>query len=183
MSWDLPVPTSTNHDWLFQELLSHAVIFFELISLLRVRQPVKQMRKGIKETESGLFLRKGRMFTDPFPRESNFDPAHQLATTNSSSDEDEPYPVPLEKVSVVTGFLRQFIEEVSPDILRNLMRFWVGWELPSRYLNVEVVTAKHPVALTCFTKLKLPSHYKTYEEFYQDMMMALGSIDSGFGLV
>ncbi|KAF3859034.1 hypothetical protein F7725_021433 [Dissostichus mawsoni] len=42
---------------------------------------------------------------------------------NSSSDEDEPYPVPLEKVSVVTGFLRQFIEEgwtrLNPDQEEN----------------------------------------------------------------
>ncbi|KAI9525746.1 hypothetical protein NQZ68_002293 [Dissostichus eleginoides] len=142
------------------------------------------MRKGIKETGIWPLLTE-RPDVHPilFPRESSQDLNSQTSIQhinwpqpNSSSDEDEPYPVPLEKVSVVTGFLRQFIEE-------EIMRFWVGWELPSRYLNVEVVTAKHPVALTCFTKLKLPSHYKTYEEFYQDMMMALGSIDSGFGLV
>lgn len=85
--WDLPFPTSTNRVWLFQELLSHAVIilyftfvhmYFEvgcvthvtsdcILSFLeniafvlsyclcvqvlhRVKQQIKQIRKGIKET-------------------------------------------------------------------------------------------------------------------------------------
>jgi len=63
------------------------------------------------------------------------------------------------------------------------LKFWVGWELLTTNLEVEVVTSKYPVALTCFLKLKLPSHYQTYEKFHQDLMMALSSISSGFGLV
>lgn len=99
---------------------------------------------------------------------------------NLDSDKDEEDTVPLEKISLVTGFLRKFIEYASTDVLRDLMKFWVGWEMPTRHLNVEVVTSTYPVALTCFFKLKLPSHYQI---FHQDLMMALSSIRSGFGLV
>ncbi|XP_034068865.1 uncharacterized protein LOC117544148 isoform X1 [Gymnodraco acuticeps] len=184
LSWDLPVPTSTNHDWLFQELLSHAVLH-------RVRQPIKQIRKGLKET--GIWpLVSNRPDVHPilFPREKNDELNSQTVIQNihwpqpkSDSDEDEDDAVPLEKVGLVTGFLRQFIEEASPKVLRDLLKFWVGWELLTTNLEVEVVTSKYPVALTCFLKLKLPSHYQTYEKFHQDLMMALSSISSGFGLV
>ncbi|XP_053356378.1 uncharacterized protein LOC128527807 isoform X2 [Clarias gariepinus] len=40
--WDLPVPSSSNQDWLFQQLLSHAV-------LGRVKCQIKDLRKGIKD--------------------------------------------------------------------------------------------------------------------------------------
>ncbi|XP_046891928.1 G2/M phase-specific E3 ubiquitin-protein ligase-like [Hypomesus transpacificus] len=43
LSWDLPVPSPTNHDWLFQELLTQAVLDC-------VAQPIKQIRKGLKDT-------------------------------------------------------------------------------------------------------------------------------------
>ncbi|KAF3856447.1 hypothetical protein F7725_017170 [Dissostichus mawsoni] len=182
LSWDLPVPTSTNHDWLFQELLSHAVLH-------RVRQPIKQIRKGLKET--GIWpLVSNRPDVHPilFPREKNDELNSQTVIQNihwpqPKSDSDEDDAVPLEKVSLVTGFLRQFIEEASPKVQRDLLKFWVGWELLTTNLEVEVVTSTYPVALTCFLKLKLPSHYQTYEKFHQDLMMALSSISSGFGLV
>ncbi|CAL8350446.1 unnamed protein product [Boreogadus saida] len=124
LSWDLPVPTSTNHDWLFQELLSHAVIN-------RVRLPIKQIRKGLKET--GIWpLLSSRPDVGPiiFPRESNEELKPQAVIQNihwpepkSDSDEEEDDPVPLERVSLITGFLRKFIEEASPEVLRDLMRF------------------------------------------------------------
>lgn len=182
LSWDLPFPTSTNRIWLFQELLAHAVLH-------RVKQPLKQIRKGLKET--GIWpLLADRPDVHPiiFPRESNEELNPQTVIQsitwpqpNSDSDDDDT--VPLEKVSLITGFLRKFIEEASPKVLRDLMKFWVGWELPTGNLSVEVVTSTHPVALTCFLQLKLPSHYHTYQMFHQDLMMALGSINSGFGLV
>ncbi|CAL8315343.1 unnamed protein product [Arctogadus glacialis] len=184
LSWDLPVPTSTNHDWLFQELLSHAVIH-------RVRLPIKQIRKGLKET--GIWpLLSSRPDVGPiiFPRESNEELKPQAVIQNihwpqpkSDSDEEEDDPVPLEKVSLITGFLRKFIEEASPEVLRDLMRFWVGWELPAKKLFVEVATSTYPTAFTCFYKLKLPGHYQTYLIFHQEMMMAISSVSSGFGLV
>ncbi|KAF3837723.1 hypothetical protein F7725_009491 [Dissostichus mawsoni] len=164
LSWDLPVPTSTNHDWLFQELLSHAVLH-------RVRQRIKQIHKGLKET--GIWpLVSNRPDVHPilFPREKNDELNSQTVIQNihwpqPKSDSDEDGAVPLEKV------------------LRDFMKFWVGWELLTTNLEVEVVTSTYLVALTCFLKLKFPSHYQTYEKFHQDLMMALSSISSGFGLV
>ena len=34
----------------------------------------------------------------------------------------------------------------SPKVLRDLMKSWVGWELPTRNLIIEVVTSSYPVA-------------------------------------
>ncbi|TDG99288.1 hypothetical protein EPR50_G00209420 [Perca flavescens] len=159
--------------------------------LHRVKQPIKQIRKGLKQT--GIWpLLSDRPDVHPFifPRESSEELNPQTVIQNITwpqpnfdSGEDEDDTVPLEKISLVTGFLRKFIEEAPPDVLRHLMKFWVGWELPTTKLNVEVVTSTYPVALTCFFKLKLPSHYQTYKIFHQDLMMALSSISSGFGLV
>ncbi|KAL7396910.1 hypothetical protein ABVT39_013480 [Epinephelus coioides] len=184
LSWDLPVPTASNRDWLFQELLSHAV-------LKRVKQPVKQIRKGLKETGIWpLLSARPDVHHIIFPRESteNLNPQlvmqHiQWPQPNYDSDGDDDNRIPLEKVSLVTGFLRKFIQEASQEDLRNLVRFWVGWELPSSNLKVEVVTSIYPVALTCFHKLRLPDHYQNYQKFHQDLVMALKSSVSGFGLV
>ncbi|XP_061582133.1 uncharacterized protein LOC133447318 isoform X3 [Cololabis saira] len=184
LSWDFPFPTSTNRVWLFQELLSHAVLH-------RVKQQIKQIRKGLKET--GIWpIISDRPDVHPliFPRESSekLNPQSLIQgitwpQPSCDSDEDEDDTVPLEKIALVTGYLRKFIEEATPDVLRDLTKFWVGWERPTGNMNVEVVTSTYPVALTCFMKLKLPSHYQSYTSFQQDLMMALTSIDSGFGLV
>ncbi|KAF1385988.1 hypothetical protein PFLUV_G00113470 [Perca fluviatilis] len=186
LSWDLPVPSSTNHDWLFQELLSHAVIH-------RVRQPIKQIRKSLKET--GIWpLLSNRPDVHPiiFPRESNeeLNPQDVIQSIHwpqpkfdSDEEEDNEDKVPLEKVSLITGFLRKFIEEASQEVLHDLIRFWVGWELLTRNLLVEVVTSTYLVALTCFLKLRLPSHYQAYKMFHQDLMMAMSSVSCGFGIV
>ncbi|CAB1436352.1 unnamed protein product [Pleuronectes platessa] len=159
--------------------------------LRRVKQPIKQIRKGLKET--GIWpLLSERPDVHPlfFPREANEVLDSQTVIQHivwpqpsCYSDEDEDDPVPLEKVSLITGFLRKFIEEASQEVLRDLMKFWVGWEQLTKSLVVEVVTSTYPVALTCFLKLKFPSHYQTYTMFHRDLMMALSSISSGFGLV
>ncbi|TNN48494.1 hypothetical protein EYF80_041325 [Liparis tanakae] len=157
------------------------------IVLKRVKQPIKQIRKGLKET--GIWpLLSGRPDVHPiiFSRESHEELNPQAVINNiqwsqptcDSDEEEDDDLVPLEKVSLITGFFRKFIEEASPEVLRDLMKFWVGWEQLTKNLIVEVVTATYPVALTCFLKLKLPSHYKTYEKFHQDMMMAISSISS-----
>ncbi|KAI9517842.1 hypothetical protein NQZ68_001011 [Dissostichus eleginoides] len=96
--------------------------------LHRVRQPIKQIRKGLKET--GIWPPvSNRPDVHPilFPREKNDELNSQTVIQNihwlqpkSDSDEDEDDAVPLEKVSLVTGFLRQFIEEASPKVLRDL---------------------------------------------------------------
>ncbi|XP_048034538.1 uncharacterized protein LOC125260283 isoform X2 [Megalobrama amblycephala] len=62
--WDLPVPSSTNRDWLFQQLLSHAVIG-------RVKSQIKDLRKGIKETGIWpLLSQRHDMQRIVFPRDS-----------------------------------------------------------------------------------------------------------------
>ncbi|XP_061580294.1 uncharacterized protein LOC133446301 isoform X2 [Cololabis saira] len=159
--------------------------------LHRVKQQIKQIRKGLKET--GIWpIISDRPDVHPliFPRESSekLNPQSLIQgitwpQPSCDSDEDEDDTVPLEKIALVTGYLRKFIEEATPDVLRDLTKFWVGWERPTGNMNVEVVTSTYPVALTCFMKLKLPSHYQSYTSFQQDLMMALTSIDSGFGLV
>lgn len=71
----------------------------------------------------------------------------------------------------------------SPEQLRNLMKFWIGWEVPSPVLKFELTTADLPTASTCFERLRLPQHYTSYSKFKEDMMMCLTSVDSGFGLI
>ncbi|XP_041864722.1 uncharacterized protein LOC121654576 [Melanotaenia boesemani] len=184
LSWYQPTPTSTNHDWLFQLLLTKAVLHNGI-------QPIKQIRKGLKET--GIWpLISARPDVHPilFPRESNVELNSQTMIEtirwpqpSCDSDEEEDEPVPLMNISAVTGFLRRFIEEASPEVLRDLMRFWVGWEQQMSCLYMKVVRSTYPVAHTCLHTLELPCHYQTYTMFHQDVMMALNSISSGFGMV
>ncbi|XP_046901646.1 uncharacterized protein LOC124484669 isoform X1 [Hypomesus transpacificus] len=184
LSWDLPVPSPTNHDWLFQELLTQAV-------LDRVAQPIKQIRKGLKDT--GIWpLLSDRPDVHPiiFPREADEELDAQTVIKNicwpkptSDSDQDEEDCVPFETVTLITEFLRKFIVEASPEVLRDLVKFWVGWEQLTTNLIVEVVTSTYPVAHTCFSKLKLPSHYRTYIKFHDDLSMCIRCTNSGFGLV
>ncbi|XP_045917301.1 uncharacterized protein LOC123978187 [Micropterus dolomieu] len=121
LSWDLPFPTSTNHVWLFQELLSHAVLH-------RVKQPIKQIRKGLKQT--GIW-----------PLLSDRPDVHPLIFPREPSEEFNPQTVILS----------------------------ITWPQPNLDSDED--------------ELKLPSHYQTYKIFHQDLMMALSSIHSGFGLV
>lgn len=71
----------------------------------------------------------------------------------------------------------------SLNMLSDLMKFWVGWEVPEEDLVLEVVTARYPVAHTCFKSLSLPCHYQSYAAFKMDMVMCLQSVNSGFGLI
>ncbi|XP_073690559.1 G2/M phase-specific E3 ubiquitin-protein ligase-like [Garra rufa] len=183
--WDLPVPSLSNRDWLFQQLLSHAV-------LGRIKCQIKDLRKGIKDT--GIWpLLSQRLDSHHvvFPRESVRDITSQEILqkivwpkpVDDEDDEDNDDSISVEKLSVITGYMRSFIEEASPTMLNHLMKFWVGWELPEENLVLELVTAKFPVAHTCFNALRLPCHYQTYAAFKGDMLMCLNSVNSGFGLV
>ncbi|XP_043086057.1 uncharacterized protein LOC122332742 isoform X3 [Puntigrus tetrazona] len=182
--WDLPVPSSSNRDWLFQQLLSHAV-------LGRVKRQIKDLRKGIKDTGIWPLLSQRQDSHDiVFPRESARDVTSQgilqkivwpKAVDYENKDNDES--ITVEKMCVITGYIRRFIEEASPTMLNHLMKFWVGWELPEENLTLELVNAKFPVAYTCFKTLRLPCHYKSYAAFRVDMLMCLNSVNSGFGLV
>ncbi|KAJ7983964.1 hypothetical protein DPEC_G00368400, partial [Dallia pectoralis] len=76
LSWDLPGVTDTNRKWLFYRLLQHAV-------LGRTLRQVKQLRRGIKETNVWPVLTE-RADVAPimFPRSSNImcSPEHPLTT-------------------------------------------------------------------------------------------------------
>ncbi|CAM4732698.1 unnamed protein product [Leuciscus chuanchicus] len=171
--WDLPVPSSSNRDWLFQQLLSHAV-------LGRVKSQIKDLRKGLKET--GIWpLLSQRLDSHQvvFPRESVMDITAQTVLQKIAwpkpvdDDEDNDDCIAVEIISIITSYMRRFIEEASPNMLSDLMKFWVGWEVPEENLVLEVVTAKFPVAQTCFNMLRLPCHYQSYTTFKMDMVMCL----------
>lgn len=71
----------------------------------------------------------------------------------------------------------------SPKSLEQLLKFWTGWEVPPKSLDLEVVSqAGLPKSSTCFCLLKLPNHYLEYETFEADMTMVTSVTDVGFGL-
>ncbi|KAI2645019.1 E3 ubiquitin-protein ligase UPL1 [Labeo rohita] len=158
----------------------------------RIKCQIKDLRKGIKDT--GIWpLLSQRLDSHHvvFPRESVRDITSQEILqkivwpkpVDDVDDEDNDDSISVEKMSVITGYMRSFIEEASPTMLNHLMKFWVGWELPEENLVLELVNAKFPVAHTCFNALRLPCHYQTYAAFKVDMLMCLNSVNSGFGLV
>lgn len=71
----------------------------------------------------------------------------------------------------------------SPNILGKLVQFWVGWNVLPKELDVEVVDSHFPKSSTCFNLLKLPGHYKEYSVFERDVLAAIWSVDTGFGMV
>uniref|UniRef100_A0AAV2K1G3 HECT domain-containing protein n=1 Tax=Knipowitschia caucasica TaxID=637954 RepID=A0AAV2K1G3_KNICA len=191
MEWYLPVLTKdTNKVLLFQQLLCHAV-------LGRANEQIKQLRKGLKET--GIWpLLVCRPDTIPllFPREQEVTITSKAilesikwpySEKRDDSDSDSDNDVPVETVSVTTGFLRTFIEQASSDHLRQLLKFWIGWEVPVGRLKLQVVKSRGmnhlPTSSTCFERLRIPNHYKTYQAFKADIMACLESVESGFGLV
>ncbi|KAF0036608.1 hypothetical protein F2P81_011920 [Scophthalmus maximus] len=106
---------------------------------------------------------------------------HVRQTNDSDSDDLE------NETMQVTGFFRQFVEEASADSLRELMRFWVGWEVPCKNLKLEEVQSTGPRHLpnssTCNECLRLPNHYTSYAALKADMILCLRSVESGFVLV
>lgn len=50
-------------------------------------------------------------------------------------------------------------------------------------LRVEITGGRLPTSSTCFETLKLPAHFKTYEEFEEALFAAINSAQSGFGLM
>ncbi|XP_034095626.1 uncharacterized protein LOC117561984 isoform X4 [Gymnodraco acuticeps] len=181
LSWDLPLVTCDNRRWLFDKLILHAV-------LGRTSRQVKQLRRGLKETLIWPLLTE-RKDAIPllFPRASDLQctPRMVLEKINwPTQDEDEDSEVSLEDSCRLTGFLRTFIEMASPVILGKLVQFWIGWNvLPRHGLNVTVVESNFPSSSTCFHQLKLPGHYKEYCMFERDILAAIWSTETGFGMV
>ncbi|CAL8306630.1 unnamed protein product [Merluccius merluccius] len=89
-----------------------------------------------------------------------------------------------EEPKKIKEFLLRFISTVSQDKLKQLVKFWVGWEIPMTNMKVEVVdNNNYPRASTCFRTLRVPSHYQTYDDFSESLEMCLGTSEFGFGLI
>lgn len=183
MAWDLPLPTPSNMMWLHDKLLLHAV-------LGRSAKQVKQLRKGLKETGIWpLLSNRSDVVKLLFPceKEAEITPQMILAhikwpTPNSDSDDDE-NDVSVEAITRVTTYFRTFIEHASSEHLKNLLQFWVGWEVPPEELIVKVASGHLPRALTCFETIKLPDHHTNYKDFESNLLGAITTCETGFGLV
>ncbi|KAK7153559.1 hypothetical protein R3I94_007061 [Phoxinus phoxinus] len=93
---------------------------------------------------------------------------------------DEP---PFSTKCRIAGYLRQFVETADQIQLKQLVKFWVGWELPTKDMQVKVVQAEHPTSSTCFCILRLPAHYTTYKQFTNHLQSCIATSDIGFGLI
>ncbi|XP_067289638.1 uncharacterized protein [Pseudorasbora parva] len=183
-SWDLPPVSNANRRWLYERLLHHAVIG-------RTMRQIKQHRKGLKETMLWpLLCQRPDVLPVIFPRETN-DVLTPMCILNSISwpsmvendDDDDEDECCLEDKNRVAGYLRQFIESASSPELKALIKFWVGWEVPTTSLKLEVTQCNLPKASTCFETLRLPSHYRDFKTFKQELLACTSTVDTGFGLV
>ncbi|XP_042348353.1 G2/M phase-specific E3 ubiquitin-protein ligase-like [Plectropomus leopardus] len=188
LSWELPSPNATNRKWLSKKLLLHAVIE-------RTRPQINQFRKGL--TETGLWpllIHRRDVIPILFPRESEAQLTPQMVLDciiwptsvtvffESYQDEDVGASDDMD-VCRVSGYLKTFIENASPAELKSLIKFWIGWEVPTTEMKVEIAEATLPTASTCFEKLRLPRHYTTYKAFQQDLCACISTSYSGFGCV
>ncbi|XP_035984712.1 uncharacterized protein LOC118558301 isoform X2 [Fundulus heteroclitus] len=180
-SWDLPCPSENNRKWLFEKLLLHAV-------LGRVARQIKQLRRGLKETPIwSLVTRRPDAVPLLFPREeASLCPEvvlQHITWPEMDAESDEDDDCSKETRCRISGYLKQFVANATPPELKELMKFWTGWEnLPSS-LSVEIVHGNYPTAATCYETLKLPCHYKNYKSFSEDFLACISSTQSGFGLI
>ncbi|XP_060895369.1 G2/M phase-specific E3 ubiquitin-protein ligase-like isoform X1 [Labrus mixtus] len=171
MAWDLPLPTLNNRKWLHDKLLLHAVIG-------RSARQVKQLRKGLKETGIWLLLsNRADVVKLLFPCEKEAEITPQMILSHIT------WPTMNPVSTRVTAYFRTFIEQASSEHLKDLLRFWVGWEVPPEELIVKVASGRLPRAATCFLTITLPDHHTTYEDFESHMVAAITSCDTGFGRI
>ncbi|KTF88788.1 hypothetical protein cypCar_00019364, partial [Cyprinus carpio] len=180
MSWDLPVLTTTKRTWLLHNLLQHAV-------LTRTWRQVKQLRQGLKETMVWQLLEaRPDVASVIFPRQSMADCSTQVLLNNiiwPMEDEEGDNEPPFTTQCRISGYLRKFVETADQCKLKQLVKFWVGWELPMKEMQVKVVQAENPTSSTCFCILRLPAHYTTYDHFKKHLESCIATSDVGFGLV
>ncbi|MGH0152725.1 UNVERIFIED_CONTAM: hypothetical protein FKN15_023209 [Acipenser sinensis] len=75
-------------------------------------------------------------------------------------------------------------EAGSQHELKNLIKFWIGWDMLPTSLHVEIKDdVDFPVASTCFETLKIPSKYRSYESFKEELVAISSSYNAGFGQV
>ncbi|XP_023811216.1 uncharacterized protein LOC110014692 isoform X2 [Oryzias latipes] len=181
-SWDLPPINKNNRRWLSEKILRHAVIE-------RRQTQIKQIRKGLKD--SGVFnmiKQRPALATVLFPRT-----AEQIMDSQTilkriiwpmPDSEDEDDHGSMEEACLVTGFLRDYIENGSSQELHQLLKFWTGWSIPPQQLYVEVSSdICMPVASTCMTTLKLPQKCPSYQTFKENLAAAVRSTEFGFGMI
>ncbi|XP_032431527.1 uncharacterized protein LOC116727944 isoform X1 [Xiphophorus hellerii] len=180
-SWDLPCPTENNRKWLFEKLLLHAV-------LGRVARQIKQLRRGLKETPIwSLVTRRPDAVPLLFPREeASLCPEVVLQhitwpETDDGSDEDDD--CSKETRCRISGYLKQFIANATPPELKEMMKFWTGWENLPASLSVEIIHGNYPTAATCYETLRIPCHYRSYKSFSDEFLACISSTQTGFGLL
>ncbi|XP_034001050.1 uncharacterized protein LOC117494314 [Trematomus bernacchii] len=125
LSWDLPVLTETNQAWLLQSLLLHAV-------LRRTSQQIKQLKKGLQESMLWPLLE-----ARPDVMVLN----NIIWPGEGDNEDDDGCPVAIK--CRIAGNLRQFVETVTEDKRKQLVKFWVGWELPMPDMQMEPGNACH----------------------------------------
>ncbi|KAE8278069.1 hypothetical protein D5F01_LYC23866 [Larimichthys crocea] len=137
----------------------------ETITLVigRTTRQVKQLRKGLKETHLWhLMTERPDVVPLIFPREKDASLTSEAIlhaiTWPGATDDDSEDEWPVETTSRTTGYLREFIENVSSNDRKELLRFWTGWEVLPRELIVAMTSSKYPTAATCIETLRLPTH-------------------------
>ncbi|CAL8388028.1 unnamed protein product [Arctogadus glacialis] len=147
----------------------------------RIKEQLKQIKQDLKETYVlDLLEARPDAITQVFPSEAEAtcSPEVVLDFIQWPQEDDGQEPKKIKE------FLMQFISTVSQDKLKQLVKFWVGWEIPMTEMKLEVVDSNHyPRASTCFRTIRLPSHYQTYDDFRQSLEMCLGTSEFGFGLI
>ncbi|XP_076849279.1 uncharacterized protein LOC143497276 isoform X2 [Brachyhypopomus gauderio] len=181
ISWDLPSVTEENRKWLAQCILQHAVVG-------RREKQVQQIKKGLKDIGVlSMIKERPAIIERLFPRAASqvIEPEMILDKTIwPAPDSDEDMDYQLEDSCKVTGFFRQYIEHGTSEELKKLVQFWVGWTSLPQHLYVEVSTSvPMPTAYTCRETIKLPVHYRAFEDFRKDLQAAVSTIEYGFGLI
>ncbi|KAK5908314.1 hypothetical protein CgunFtcFv8_016386 [Champsocephalus gunnari] len=129
-AWDLPCLTGNNRRWLFEKMLIHAVIG-------RVIRQIKQLRRGLKETPMWAMLsQRPDTVALLFPQEGavDYSPAVILQRiTWPRDDDDEDDDCSVDTKCRVSGYLRRFIENASPDVMANLNQPVVYWTAQYMY--------------------------------------------------
>ncbi|XP_059360283.1 uncharacterized protein LOC132098138 isoform X1 [Carassius carassius] len=160
MCWDLPVLTTTNRTWLLHNLLQHAV-------LTRTWRQVKQLRQGLKESMVWQLLEaRPDVASVIFPRQSMADCSTQVLLNNiiwPMEDEEWDNEPPFTTQCRISGYLRKFVETADQCKLKQLVKFWVGWELPMKEMQVKVVQAEnlHPPPVFAFFVYQLITRLMT----------------------
>ncbi|KAK0131094.1 G2/M phase-specific E3 ubiquitin-protein ligase [Merluccius polli] len=171
---DYSILKETNRSWLLHNLLQDAVFG-------RIKEQLKQIKQGLKETYVlDLLEARPDATTQVFPSEAEATCSPEVVLDfiqwPQEDDGEEP--------KKIKEFLLRFISTVSQDKLKQLVKFWVGWEIPMTDMKVEVVdNNNYPRASTCFRTLRVPSHYQTYDDFSESLEMCLGTSEFGFGLI